>query len=348
MPSGHVYVRHLAPESGPGPRRLPDPAPDATERPAGAAWAPAGMLRPEWAAEADFDIFHLHFGFDACSPEQLAELVDVLRARRKPLVYTVHDLRNPHHADDSTHTAQLDVLVPAADALLTLTPGAAAEIRRRWGREAEVVPHPHVVGFDRMLRAANERTQRADGPFRVGLHVESLRASMDPMRILPTLVDTVRAMPGAVLQVNGHRDVLDYDGARPDTELADYLRAAARAGLLELAVHDVLPEDALWSYLTSLDVSVLPDRFGTHSSWLEACRDLGTTVVAPTCGYHEHQGPVLTYGHDESAFDADSLARALWTAYLDRPSLGTTVPRRRAQRAEVADAHNALYASLLG
>ena len=33
----------------------------------------------DWAASADFDVFHLHFGFDACSPADLAELVGVLR-----------------------------------------------------------------------------------------------------------------------------------------------------------------------------------------------------------------------------------------------------------------------------
>ena len=93
----------------------------------------------------DFDVFHLHFGFDACDPAELAELVATLRRRGKPFVFTVHDLRNPHHSRREAHDAQLDVLVPAADALVTLTQGAAAEIRRRWGREAVVIPHPHVV-----------------------------------------------------------------------------------------------------------------------------------------------------------------------------------------------------------
>ena len=55
-------------------------------------------------------------------------------------------------------------------------------------------------------------------------------------------------------------------------------------------------------------MSVLPYRFGTHSGWLEACRDLGTTVVAPDCGYYADQGPVLTYRMDEHRYDADSLA----------------------------------------
>lgn len=349
VPSGHVYVRHLSPESGPAPLRLPDPDPHRPERPAGAVWWPPVMLDPHWAAMADFDVFHLHFGFDACDPRRLAELVEVLRVRRKPFVFTVHDLRNPHHEAPGTHDAHLDVLVPAADALITLTPGAATEIARRWGRDDTVVlPHPHVVDLHTMAVAQDCRARRhAPAPFRVGLHVKSLRPSMDPTTILPTLVETVRDLPDAVLQVNAHRDVLDDDGAKRDAGLASYLRDQADRGALDLHVHDYLSDHELWCYLGSLDVSVLPYRFGTHSGWLEACRDLGTTVAAPTCGYFAEQGPVLTYTHDEASFDPESLAAAIRTAYDERPRLGACIDERRAQRRMVAAAHESLYRSVL-
>jgi glycosyltransferase involved in cell wall biosynthesis len=348
VPENHVYVRHLSPESGGGPVRLPDPDPDSPDRSALEKWWPPVMLRPDWAVRNEFDVFHLQFGFDACSPRQLRSLVATLKARRKPIVYTVHDLRNPHHESRQLHDDQLDVLVPSADALLTLTPGAADEIHRRWGRVARVVPHPHVVDFKTMGVAQDCRARRALATFRIGLHVKSLRSSMDPLRILPALVDTVRELPGAILQVNAHRDVLDDDGARRDGDLADYLTARADAGELELHVHDFLPDAALWSYLSSLDVSVLPYRFGTHSGWLEACRDLGTTVVAPTCGYFAEQGPVLDYVHDESTYDADSLRGAVVEAYESRPRLGASIDERRSQRREVAEFHDALYRSLIG
>ncbi|WP_193609172.1 glycosyltransferase family 1 protein [Nocardioides lijunqiniae] len=347
VPSSHVYVRHLAPESGPSPVRLPDPDPSSPERSTTETWWPPVMLEPTWAATADFDVFHLQFGFDACSVERLHELTSTLRERGKPFVYTVHDLRNPHHADRETHDRQLDVLVPAADALVTLTPGAAEEIQRRWGRTAIVLPHPHVVDFPTMARALDARARRRAGAFRVGLHVKSLRASMDPLRLLPTLVETVRALPGAVLQVNAHHDVFDVDGLRHDAGLAAYLRENADSGLLDLRVHDFFSDEDLYSYLGSLDVSVLPYRFGTHSGWLEACRDLGTTVVAPTCGYFAEQGPVLSYTHDEATYDADSLAQALVTAHSERPRLGITIDERRRQRRDVAAAHDELYRSLL-
>ncbi|GGD30967.1 glycosyltransferase [Nocardioides daphniae] len=346
MPSSHVYVRHLS-TSGDGVRRLPDPHPDDHRRSAEQQWWPPVMLRPEWAREADFDVLHVQFGFDACTPEELHELVEVLRGRGKPLVLTVHDLRNPHHLDRTLHDAQLDVLVPAADALITLTPGAAAEIRRRWGREAHVVPHPHVLEFDEMVRSQARARQRDPEEFRVGLHVKSLRASMAPMRLLPPLLEAVRAIPGGVLQVNGHRDVLDPDGARRDDELAGWLDDAAAAGQVDLRVHDYFSDAELWDYLASLDVCVLPYRFGTHSGWLEACRDVGTAVVAPSCGHYADQGPVHSYVHAEELFDPDSLVEAVTRAHRAGPVRGLGVGLRRAERVQVARAHARIYRSLV-
>src|SRR5690606_34862620 len=182
-------------------------------------------------------------------------------------VLTVHDLRNPHHVEPGLHDEQLDVLVPAAAALITLTEGAAREIRRRWGRTAYVVPHPHVLELDEMEAFQKLHAVRPGDEFRVGLHVKSLRASMAPMRILPTLLDTVRGIPGGVLQVNGHTDVLGESGSRRDDELATWLHERAAAGEIDLRVHDYFSDAELWEYLASLDVSVLPYRFGTHSGW---------------------------------------------------------------------------------
>jgi hypothetical protein len=339
VPSGHVYVRHLAPLDGRGAVRLPDPAPGRPDEPAGATWWPPVMLDPEWARSADFDVFHLHFGFDACPPERLELITRVLRGRGKPFVFTVHDLRNPHHDDRRLHDAQLDVLVPAADALVTLTPGAAAEIEARWGRTATVVPHPHVVDLPTISRALEVRPLWRHRPFRVGLHLKSLRANIDPLRILPTLVETVAGLDDAVLQVNCHRDILDADGARRDEELAVWLRREADARRLELVVHDYFSDDDLWAYLASLDLSVLPYTFGTHSGWLEACRDLQTTVLAPSCGYYADQGPILSYINDGDSFDAETLRAAVVRAYDERPRLGASLDERIEQRQYVARAH---------
>lgn len=351
VPAAHVYVQHLAPVTDgrqlPRVERLRDPDPDDPARPAGAKWWPPTMLEPEWVrTHPEFDLMHLQFGFDARTPAQLAALVDALRETGRPLVYTVHDLRNPHHSTRHAHDEQLDVLIPAADALITLTPGAAAEIRRRWGVEALVLPHPHVVDLETMGRAANRRQRAAGEPFRIGVHVKSLRSSMNPLPVLRVLAEAVRELPNAVLQVNGHTDVLRA-GERFERPLAEFLERAAADGLLELHVHDFLDDDALWAYLGSLDVSVLPYRFGTHSGWLEACRDLGTAVIAPDCGYYREQGPVLEYRNHDDDFDPASLRDALHRAYGSPAPAPLRVQHRVSQRDEIASAHARLYESLV-
>ncbi len=305
------------------------------------------MLDPGWTAHHDVDLAHLHFGFDARTPAELEAWVCSLRRTGTPWVYTVHDLRNPHHERRDLHDRQLDVLVPAADHLVTLTVGAASEIERRWNRRATVLPHPHVVPFATMQRMAHRRATRQTDTFRVGVHVKSLRPSMAPIRVLRVLVDCIADLPGAVLQVNAHREVLEAHGARYDADLASRLRRWAASGRVDLQVHDYLDDEELWDYLSNLDVSVLPYRFGTHSGWLEACRDLGTTVVSPTCGYFADQGPVLTYEHDEDDFGADSLEAAIRRAFAERPRWGVSVEERRAQRHVVAGGHDRIYHSLI-
>src|SRR5690606_31879384 len=98
------------------------------------------MLEPGWVSDhhEEFDVFHIHFGFDAVGAEQLQDVVAELDRYRKPLVYTVHDLRNPHHREPGAHHKQLDVLIPSAHELITLTPGAAAQVEQHWGRRPTV------------------------------------------------------------------------------------------------------------------------------------------------------------------------------------------------------------------
>jgi hypothetical protein len=371
VPASHVYVRHLSPVEGdiarPGGSaamasdgvrvvRLFDPDPDDPRRSAEQRWWPPAMLEADWVRENadEFDVFHLQFGFDARTPAQLRELVAELRRQGKPFVYTVHDLRNPHHASRTEHDAQLDVLIPAADAIITLTDGAAYEIKRRWARRAIVLPHPHVVDFDTMrsvqharLETQQTRARHDDAEYRIGLHLKSLRANMNAMPVLAALLDVVAQLPGAVLQVDGHRDLLEPGGARFDADLAELLRTASDTGRVDLRIHDYFADDQLWHYLSSLDLSVLPYRFGTHSGWLEACRDLGTAVLAPSCGYYRDQAPVMLYLHDEDGLDENALRGAVARAYFERPLFSITVDERRRQRDAVADAHAALYRDLL-
>ena len=346
VPSGHVYVRHLSPPS-PDPTpvvRLPDPPADSSPD---SPWWPPRMLTSAWVDEhaSDFDVMHVHFGFDALSPDDLRAVVDALHRHDKPLVLTVHDLRNPHHEAAELHDAQLGVLVSAADALITLTRGAAATISDRWGRDATVLPHPQVVPDEWLRRPRISREE-----FVIGLHAKSLRANMDPLPLVDALVDALAGMPGAGLRVDAHTDVMTPGFPRHDSAFAAHLRSLADSGALDLRVHDYFSDEELWGYLQGLDVSVLPYQFGTHSGWLEAGYDLGTWVAAPDCGFYAEQRPCLTYSADgpdrtSSLVTAVRAAHASWLA-------GGTAPRaslatRHTERRRLALAHERVYAAAL-
>ncbi len=305
------------------------------------------MLEPEWVRTHahEFDVMHIHFGFDHQPPHMLRRLVEALRQHDKPLVLTVHDLRNPHHAEPELHHAQLSVLVAAADAVITLTSGAAAEIRERWARRAHVLPHPHVVDEPYLSAGRAEH----DG-FVIGVHVKSLRANMDPLPVIEQILADVPTMPGARLRVDAHHDVME-PGERPHVQrVANRLTELAAAGLIDLRVHDYFTDDELWDYLSCLDVSVLPYRFGTHSGWLEACFDLGTTVLAPDCGYYAEQRPCVTYvvpGTHPAAHEVPTLTAALRRVFEERPVWRADPGARHAERVRLAEAHEAIYAGVL-
>ncbi|MDT5189606.1 MAG: hypothetical protein QOG79_6478 [Mycobacterium sp.] len=348
VPSSHVYVRHLAhPDALDVVSRLPDPVPvDGRTVPGG--WWPPLMLESGWVTDHHhrFDLFHVHFGFDAVAPDVLGEVMHELKVHDKPLVYTVHDLRNPHHPERDAHDEQQDVLVAAAHTLITLTPGAAQAVSARWGRQAHVLPHPHVLDIARI-----ERPRPASGQFVVAVHAKSVRANMDPLTVLDALVPVVAELSGAVLRLDVHDEVYQPGNHWYAPTLGAALRQYAKHPHVDVRVHPYYTDDELWDYLSSVSVSVLPYRFGTHSGWLEACFDLGTAVIAPSCGFYGEQRPCGVFDFTEETFDPESLHRAVRAAY-DRWSGGTAAPRaswgqRRTERVRIAQAHRALYEGAL-
>jgi glycosyltransferase involved in cell wall biosynthesis len=348
VPASHIYVRNLAdPRGGDRVLRLPDPVPANGQKVPGGWWPPL-MLEPGWVTDNHdrFDVFHVHFGFDAIAPDQLREVVDELERHRKPLIYTVHDLRNPHHGEPTAHDKQQDVLVGAAHALITLTPGAARAIFGRWGRTAMVLPHPHVLDQARIQRPRSKQTS-----FVVAVHAKSVRANMDPLPVMDTLIAVIEALPNTVLQLDIHDEVFDHGSYWYAPELGARLREYGRYDHVEARVHPYFTDDELWDYLSSVSVSVLPYRFGTHSGWLEACFDLGTAAVVPTCGFYSEQRPCEVFGFTEDSFDPDSLRHAVRTQY-DRWAAGLEAPRarwaeRHTERIGIARAHREIYQAAL-
>jgi len=248
-------------------------------------WEPDPALDPATVAGwvRDADVVHVHFGYDHLTPVTVRAWLRALRSTGVPFVLTVHDLRNPHHQDRGRHDAVLVELVRAAAAVLTLTPGAAAELRSRHGRDARVVRHPTLVDPQRTDDVGTE-------PGLVTLHLKSLRTNLvEPLRLVRDSA-LGASLSGGRLRVDVHPDVV------ADPRLAGLDAVAG----VEVVVHERYDDLELERYLRRSHATVIPHRWGTHSGWLELARDLGTTVVAPSCGHYTGQwDAVVTYSHDE-------------------------------------------------
>ena len=339
LPHGHAYMQHLSDPAGDhGVTRLPDPAP--ARAVPGAAWWPLVMLDESWirAHCEDFDLYHLHFGFDQTPPGTLQRIVDTLHGLGKPFVYTVHDLRNPHQVDPAAQDAALDVLVPAADGLITLTPGAARTVEQRWGREATVIPHPHVLPLDRW------QPRGPVGPVpTVGLSFKSMRANMNPLPVARLLLE--RAARGQIrLVLDAHTDVVTPGERHHDPRVAQLLDTARSTPHTRVDVHGVYTDEQLWEHLRGLDLSVLAYRFGSHSGWLELCHDLGTRVLAPHTGfYHEQHPGVLGFDWDHSGRPDEGQIDAALASLPGSPPWQASAEERAEQRRRIAASHTEVY-----
>ena len=335
VPAQHPYVDHVREADGPA---------VADGGPVGPARSGLPVFtwddEPSWVAEhaEDFDVLHVHFGFERCSPGDLRRLLDALALAGRPLVWTAHDLTNPHLHDQTRHEQQLAMLAEHAAVVLTLTPGAAAEIERRWGRRATVVAHPHLAPVQVLGRV---RASPVGDPV-VGLNLGTLRPGVD-RRVVLGLLDVVAGMPATTLRVHLREEVLAAGFPRPDDDLVSRLRGAARAGLVDLRVGGRLPEPGLWSELASLAAFVLPYRWGSHSGWVESCFDVGTPVVAPDVGHWAEQQTVHSFRVGASGPDLGSLAGALRRAVAAGPRREGVERRRRAERARGVVEHDRLH-----
>lgn len=361
IPAAHAYVEHLLPVEGSA-RVVHLPDPPVPGAPPG-QWWPHPALEPGWVREhgGEQDVVHLHFGTEGRTTEELDAWLAALREVGLPLVHTVHDIDHPQVRDQTRHREHLALLVEAADGLLTLTEGAADAVERSFGRRPLVVPHPHVAPLARVgSRGEVGRTKgAASGPLRVGLHLKGLRTNLAPMRVLPPLVEAVGRLRAegvpVELEVRAHPEVLEEGGARHDPELAAWwadvegaqgarAQGARAAAGVSVVAGPRMDDDELWDYLAGLDVSVLAYAWGTHSGWVEACRDLGTWVLAPGVGHLAEQGAgaVLAWGDPDVAPEVDVLVDLLRRAAEDRPPR-VTAEERATQRDRLAALHTRVY-----
>jgi len=339
LPGRGLYARHLShPEGVDAVYRPTVSLPGATSR--GAA------LTPTWLrANLDtVDVVHVQGVHPQQSPRQIAEAVDVVRRAGTPLVVTGYHLSDPSGGDPDQYAAQLDALVPAADAVVTLTDGAAEEMHRRWGVSPLVLPHPHAVDFVRMRQGRAARSDR----LRVGLHLAALQVAIEPVLLVDALTRALREVDGTHLVVNVHETVLDPGSSSYAGDAVRQVDQLVRGVGGQLRLHRPFSDSQLWDHLFGLDVSVVPGLHGSHSVWPEACSDLGTEVLLPSHVHAANQQPCLTFTQSRDVDElAGSLAVALEKARRE-PAQRADPEQRWSERVRVAEGLRSLYERLLG
>lgn len=287
---------------------LPDPDID------GNWWPHPAYTAQYWREQTQLpDVVHAHFGFEHVTPDEMRSMTAALPV---PLVVTVHDVDNPHLEDQAEHHERLRILVQAADEVLTLTDCAAARLADM-GVRARVVGHP-LVG----LRCDVDREPRA------AVFLKSLRGNVvaDP--------EFYRAIAREVPM-----DIYAHDVAAT-AELRDALDD------LDLHVHAPMSDAELHAAVARATVCVLPYTRGTHSGWLEMCRDQGTTVAVPDIGCYASQADTPDAVATYRVGDGDSAARAA-RELLDRGPVPYAGDRER-DLADVRAVHAEIYTRLGG
>lgn len=359
IPAGHDYVRHAI---GPTTDRstavivLADPVLDPAEP---SRWWPHPALeaaeRPEVLDGAG--VVHVHFGYEHRTPAQIAEFVGAVQSRGLPLLVTVHDLTNPHEPDSASHLERTGHLVRGADTVITLTPGAATEIRRRWGVDPRVIPHPRLMPAEitephRLRRVARDRSRE---PRTVGVVLGSLRAGIAVEELLPQLAAALPTDTRLVVMVRSDALAAARDPDHPRHAAATELDrlAAEHAGrhaaehasgvwpAIDVREHEHLSDSELCDALANFDALILPHRHGTHSGWLELCRDLGLPPVIPRIGHLSEQWGDAEVGTYDLVRPASNELRSAVLRSLEGPP-----PEPRGPQADdpaVSAAHAELY-----
>lgn len=345
VPGEHAYVRHLEPVAEPAAlfSTLPDPTPPVVP----GSWHPSVVLDPAWqqAHAGTFDVVHLHFGYEHLSPAEVTAWSAAVHTAGAKLVVTVHDIDNPHLTDQTRHHDNLRAALDAADRIVTLTSAAASVLRQRWGVEAVVIQHPHLLPLELVGTRAAPRS--LDAP-QIGVSLGALRANIDTAAVL----DFLDGWPGPTPTVRVSQQLFDGRGRDDGEQKAAGARllSGAQEGRWRLdVVAPGVPDEQLWRWLSSLDALLLPYRWGTHSGWVEACADVGTAVIAPQLGCWADQRPVLTVPRwaEAGTVDAAAVLHRLGDPTDGaggglRPLASTA---REAERSEVHRLHDAVYRS---
>jgi glycosyltransferase involved in cell wall biosynthesis len=222
------------------------------------------------------------------------------RLSRRPVVWTVHNLKAHDASDADYEHRMLQALIDVCEGVIVLSRASNHLLRSTYRvpsrTRVEVIHHGHYVGCypDTMTReAARARLEIPSGE-RVVLSLGRLQ----PYKGLEELLTAFR-------EVGRSGDVLLLVGKTVNDDYAASLRRAiaaqARPGLRVDFVDTVVSDEELQTYYNACDVVALPFRQVLNSGSLLLAMSFGCPVVAPRLGsIPEVACPEGWFGYDAS------------------------------------------------
>ena len=333
IPAGHPYVSQAISQEFV--ELIPDPVFDAKQP---ERWWPHPSLEKQWWDKYDedvsrgkrkpVDVVHVHFGFEHLTKEQCHDFVDALRERNIPLVYTVHDIDNPHLQEQGPYHDKVRILLFAAAAVITLTSKAASHIEKLFdfpSGNIEVLPHPAIVDS---FSSEGFSSMQSEG---VGVFLKSLRENVNRDPDFYTEIADLLSQQGEKFKVFIHRD-------RPDDLLINALERVENIDLIE---HDPFDDQDLFTNVAACNCVLLPYIRGTHSGWLEMCRDLSVPIAVPDCGCYLSQADSRDAVLEYESSNGKEAAKAL--VQLSRSGHLTYQGDRARQSEDLKSAHYRIY-----
>jgi hypothetical protein len=249
IPAHHPYSRPIAEALWPTAVLLPsldEPAPTYDE-----LYSPA-MVK---LVSKLVDLLHVQFGFATLPVETLEAFLNAAAKEGSRLVFTAHDILCPQVHDQVTYGRKLDLLMGAADRVVTLTSKAALAIKDGWGRSADIIPHPHVFSISDISKSVPRRVQV------VGIHLKSLRPGIDLQWALQCAEAIVTERPKLSVRIDLNIPHNAQSGPKAALERLD------RHPRIMISRHLKFSDSELLKYFRHCSAVLLPYRTSTHSGW---------------------------------------------------------------------------------
>lgn len=253
--------------------------------------APMKLLPLQRLARSRVDLFQLdwphdwYHGRNAVTQafKTIQYLAGLQHLRRRPLVWTAHNLQAHDARDENREHRMIQHLIDRCDGIIVMSPVARELLECTYAlpraTRVAVIPHGHFIDV------YPNRISRAEA--RDGLSIDSAaRVALSFGRIAPYKGTT--QLISAFGAISRPGDILLIAGEAADPSFVDHLRTLAKdmgaqRGEIRIVAETIAPEH-VQRYFNACDVVALPFEKILNSGSLLLAMSFGKCVVAPIMG----------------------------------------------------------------